>query len=96
MRWMAGLRECMKWVMLTEYQQKWFYDIVVRLRDDTYALGPWVITPSYFGALTSSSNGIEKSNSFPSYKLIYVAVKVIFGVLMIIILLSIVGGANHS
>lgn len=57
MRWMAGLRDCVRWVMDTEQQQGWHYDFVVRLRDDTYALGPWLIDGSYRGALTSSSSG---------------------------------------
>ena len=40
-----------------EQQQGWHYDYLVRLRDDTYALGPWVVDDSYAGALTSSSSG---------------------------------------
>jgi hypothetical protein len=43
MRWLGGLRGCMKWVQRTEHDQKWFYDIVIRLRDDSYVLGPWPI-----------------------------------------------------
>ena len=43
MRWMGGLRGCMKWVQRTEHAQKAFYDIVIRLRDDSYVLGPWPI-----------------------------------------------------
>lgn len=43
MRWLGGLRGCMKWVQRTENDQKWFYDIVIRLRDDSYVLGPWPI-----------------------------------------------------
>jgi hypothetical protein len=43
MRWMSGLRQCVKWVQDTEYQQKWFYDVVVRLRDDSYAFGNWIL-----------------------------------------------------
>ena len=45
MRWLAGLRECTKWVQAVEYHQKWFYTTVVRLRDDTYAFAPWLLTP---------------------------------------------------
>ena len=29
MRWLGGLRSCVKWVQQTEQQQQWFYDIVV-------------------------------------------------------------------
>ena len=57
MRWMAGLRDCVKWVMETEQLQGWHYDLVVRLRDDTYALGPWVLDTTYLGAMTSSLSG---------------------------------------
>lgn len=45
MRWLAGLRECTKWVQAVELQQKWFYTTVVRVRDDTYAFAPWVLAP---------------------------------------------------
>jgi hypothetical protein len=44
LRWMTGLRDCVKWVQHTEFEQKWFYDLVVRLRDDSYLLGPWPLT----------------------------------------------------
>ena len=54
---MAGLRDCVRWVMETEFSQGWHYDVVVRLRDDTFALGPWVLDKSYLHALTSSSSG---------------------------------------
>jgi len=57
MRWMNGLRDCVKWVMETEFTQGWHYDLVVRLRDDTYALGPWVLDHTYLNALTSSNSG---------------------------------------
>ena len=57
MRWMAGLRDCVKWVMDTEQQQGWHYDLVVRLREDTFALGPWILDQSYLHAMTSSLSG---------------------------------------
>jgi hypothetical protein len=59
MRWMAGLRECARWVMAAELDQKWFYDVVVRLREDTFAFGPWLLSPPglYRGALSSMSMG---------------------------------------
>jgi len=57
MRWMAGLRDCVKWVQIIEESQGWFYDIVIRLRDDTYAMGPWIIDDSYKKRLTSAKTG---------------------------------------
>lgn len=58
MRWMAGLRECVRWMMEVEYKQEWFYDVVVRLRDDSYAMGPWLFdAQKYVGALVSSKTG---------------------------------------
>ena len=52
-----GLRDCVKWVQRTEQEQKWFFDLVVRLRDDTLALGPWILDSSYLGFLTSAKSG---------------------------------------
>lgn len=60
MRWMNGLRDCVRWVMDTEQQQGWHYDLVVRLRDDTYALDKWMLDKSYMNSLTSSSSGSFK------------------------------------
>lgn len=58
MRWLAGLRECVKWMNAEEYQQKKFYDLVVRLRDDTLAFGKWKFyREKYMGALTSARVG---------------------------------------
>ena len=67
MRWMSGLRECAKWVQEAELSQGIFYDIVVRLREDSYALGPWHITADkYLGLITSldlgASRGINDHN----------------------------------
>ena len=67
MRWMGALRSCVKWVQQTEQQQQWFYDIVIRLRDDSYLLGPWPITvEKYEGAFVtagiSSSFGVNDHN----------------------------------
>lgn len=60
MRWLSGLRECTKWMMKAEYEQKWFYDLVVRLRDDTYAFGPWVLTRErYKGVFVSTKLGVH-------------------------------------
>lgn len=44
MRWLGGLRECVKWMQQEEFEQKLFYDLVVRLRDDTLAFGPWKLS----------------------------------------------------
>lgn len=58
MRWLSGLRECVKWIQAVELQQKWFYTTVVRLRDDTYAFGPWVLNADkYKNAFVSASFG---------------------------------------
>ena len=55
MRWMSGLRECTRWMQTTEHHQGWFYDLVVRLRDDTYVFGPWLLTPEkYKGAFVTA------------------------------------------
>lgn len=54
MRWMGALRDCTKWVQKLEYEQGFFYDVVVRLREDTYAFGPWIIDDRYRGKLTSA------------------------------------------
>ena len=56
MRWMGGLRSCVKWVQQVEQQQQWFYDIIIRLRDDSYLLGPWPITAEkYRGAFVTAA-----------------------------------------
>jgi hypothetical protein len=67
MRWMAGLRECTKWVQEIELEQGMFYDIIVRLRDDSFALGPWTFDSKiYLNSLVSldlgNSRGINDHN----------------------------------
>jgi hypothetical protein len=67
MRWMAGLRECAKWVQEMELQQGVFYDLIVRLRDDSFALGPWTFnSETYIDSLVSldlgNSRGINDHN----------------------------------
>ena len=58
MRWLGGLRDCVKWTMQREYEERKFYDIVVRLRDDTLAFGKWkFFQERYLGALTSARVG---------------------------------------
>ena len=58
MRWMSGLRECAKWVQEKEYENNIFYDIIVRLRDDSFALGPWTFNSRInFNSLTSLDLG---------------------------------------
>ena len=64
---MAGLRECAKWVQEIELQQGIFYDIIVRLRDDSFALGPWTFnSETYLNSLISldlgNSRGINDHN----------------------------------
>jgi hypothetical protein len=54
MRWLGALRDCTKWVQRIEYEQQFFYDVLVRLREDTYAFGPWRFTAKYRNMLTSS------------------------------------------
>lgn len=58
MRWLGGLRECVKWAQQMEFEQKLFYDLVIRLRDDTLAFGFWKISYEKQGnALTSARTG---------------------------------------
>ena len=39
---MKGLRDCVKWMQGAEQEQGYFYDLVVRLRDDTFAFADWI------------------------------------------------------
>ena len=59
MRWMSTLRECVKWVQAEEYKQRRFVNYIVRLRDDSYALAPWVFAPisRYKNNLVSANIG---------------------------------------
>jgi len=58
MRWLGGLRDCVKWTMQKEYEVRDFYDVIVRLRDDTLAFGKWKFyRERYMGALTSARVG---------------------------------------
>ena len=58
MRWLGGLRDCVKWVMQAEFESRQFYDVIVRLRDDTLAFGKWKFyRERYLGALTSARVG---------------------------------------
>lgn len=58
MRWLGGLRDCVKWVQYMEFKQRMFYDLVVRLRDDSYAFDKWYIRYEFFGhRLTSTGSG---------------------------------------
>jgi hypothetical protein len=57
MRWMSGLRDCVRYMQQIEFYQQWHYDIVVRLRDDSYALGPWIIDQDYIGKISSLKTG---------------------------------------
>jgi hypothetical protein len=45
-------------MMEREYEQKYFYDVVVRLRDDSYAFGQWILHPDFYrGGFVSSGMG---------------------------------------
>jgi hypothetical protein len=61
MRWMAAVRDCVKWVQQVEYEQRSFFDVVVRLRDDSYALKDWLLTPAsrYRNGLVSVNFGLH-------------------------------------
>ena len=43
MRWQASLRECVKWVMDIEFDRGFFYDFVMKLREDSYVMSPVVL-----------------------------------------------------
>jgi hypothetical protein len=43
LRWMNGLRDCVKWMQSMEQEEGFFYDMVVRLRYDTFAFADWVL-----------------------------------------------------
>jgi hypothetical protein len=43
MRMFVNIRDCFRWVQEEEVRGNKFYDNIVRLRDDTYAFGPWVM-----------------------------------------------------
>ena len=43
MRWLNGLRDCVRWLQQIEVNESFFYDIVIRLRDDSFAILPWLI-----------------------------------------------------
>lgn len=60
MRWMSAVRECVKWVQKVEVDERMFFDLIVRLRDDSYAFRPWLIDSSvYLGGITSSRIGMH-------------------------------------
>jgi hypothetical protein len=66
-RWMGALRECVKWVMETENKQQYFYDLVIRLRDDSYVLGPWSFSSKKYSgffvtAAVASNFGVNDHN----------------------------------
>jgi hypothetical protein len=60
MRWLAGVRECVRWIQKTELEQRWFYDVVIRFRDDSYAFGPWLLNEEmYKGGFVSTIFGVH-------------------------------------
>lgn len=60
MRWLAGVRECVRWIQKTELEQRWFYDVIIRFRDDSYAFGPWLLNEEmYKGGFVSTIFGVH-------------------------------------
>lgn len=57
MRTFNGIRDCSKWIQEVEYDQKYFYDLVVRMRDDTLALDTWTIDHTYMNIATFAKSG---------------------------------------
>ena len=58
MQWLAGLRDCTKWMQQVAQEQGFFYDLVVRLREDSYAFGEWILEGQKLkGAVTSAFLG---------------------------------------
>ena len=43
MRMFVNIRDCFRWVQEEEVKGNKIYDNIVRLRDDAYAFGPWVM-----------------------------------------------------
>ena len=59
--WMAGLRDCVKWTQEQEQEQGYFYDVVVRLREDSLVFDTWNIVKSLVkGTLTSGYIGANR------------------------------------
>mmetsp|Transcript_14811 Transcript_14811/g.13400 ORF Transcript_14811/g.13400 Transcript_14811/m.13400 type:complete len:81 (-) Transcript_14811:205-447(-) len=61
---MNGLRECIRWIQRIEVRDHKFYHIVVRMRDDSYALKPWLIDPMiyrmhFISSITGASFGFN-------------------------------------
>jgi hypothetical protein len=58
LEWLGGLRDCIKWMQNVEQEHGYFYDLVVRLREDTYAFGEWVLEGQKLkGVITSAFLG---------------------------------------
>lgn len=57
MRTFNGIRDCTKWIQEKEYIQKLFYDLIVRLRDDTLALGNMTLDHRYMNIATFAKSG---------------------------------------
>ena len=55
LEWLGGLRDCVKWMQAVEQEQGFFYDLVVRLREDTLAFGEWVLEGQKLKGYVSSS-----------------------------------------
>ena len=48
--------------MAVEQEQQWFYDLVVRLRDDSLVFGPWLLSPKVLpiSSFTSSLQSVAE------------------------------------
>ena len=54
----TGLRDCVKWTQQVEQEQGFFYDLVVKLREDTLAFDNWIFFKGQLqGVLTSAYIG---------------------------------------
>jgi hypothetical protein len=55
MRQWNGIRDCVKWMYEHEYRYRIFFDLVVRLRDDTYAIDHWYLYPDIYRSVYTTS-----------------------------------------
>lgn len=71
----TGLRDCVKWMQGAEQEQGYFYDLVVRLRDDTFAFADWIFDSTEMkNALTrwiTINLFLRSSPSPPPYLLVH-------------------------
>lgn len=53
MRMFAFIRDSLRSMQEVELEKQKFYDLVVRIRDDSYFYGPWIFDPSYLNYYSS-------------------------------------------